>query len=149
MSDPPDANGTASTSRRAASPLSGSPLPLEFANRRPGLDSGCGAGHGYGMEDRGIFNGRGFWALALLWLPAGVVAQALVRFAPGLVEAPGAGLSVGLSLKSLPSAARCRVAGLVDPLPGRLTIVVDMGSLPDSMAGAVGRGSEGNHHAES
>ena len=45
------------------------------------------------MEDRGIFNGRGFWALALLWLPAGVVAQALVRFAPGLVEAPGAGLS--------------------------------------------------------
>ena len=34
------------------------------------------------MEDRGIFNGRGFWALALLWLPAGVVAQALVRFLP-------------------------------------------------------------------
>ena len=34
------------------------------------------------MEGRGIFNGRGFWALALLWLPAGVVAQALVRFQP-------------------------------------------------------------------
>ena len=34
------------------------------------------------MEGRGIFNGRGFWALALLWLPAGVVAQALVRFLP-------------------------------------------------------------------
>ena len=45
------------------------------------------------MEDRGIFNGRGFWALALLWLPAGVVAQALVRFASGLVDALGAGLS--------------------------------------------------------
>ena len=49
------------------------------------------------MEDRGLFNGRGFWALALLWLPAGVVVQALVRFAPGLVDAPGAGLS-GLSM---------------------------------------------------
>ena len=34
------------------------------------------------MEDRGIFNGHGFWPLALLWLPAGVVAQALVRFLP-------------------------------------------------------------------
>ena len=45
------------------------------------------------MEDRGIFNGRGFWALALLWLPAGVVAQALVRFAPGPAEAPGAWLA--------------------------------------------------------
>ena len=45
------------------------------------------------MEDRGFFDGRGFWALALLWLPAGVVAQALVRFAPGLVDAPGAGFS--------------------------------------------------------
>ena len=44
------------------------------------------------MEDRGIFSGRGFWALALLWLPAGVVAQALVRFAPGLVDTSGAGL---------------------------------------------------------
>ena len=72
------------------------PAPLCLRNVRPGgrgLDSGCGAGHGYGMEDRGIFSGRGFWVLALLWLPVGVVAQALVRFAPGLVEAPGVGLS--------------------------------------------------------
>ena len=45
------------------------------------------------MEDRGIFSGRGFWALALLWLPAGVVAQAVVRFAPGPAEAPGAWLA--------------------------------------------------------
>ena len=44
------------------------------------------------MEDRGIFKGRRFWALALLWLPVGVVAQALVRFAPGLVDGPGGGL---------------------------------------------------------
>ena len=73
------------------------PVPLCLRNAWPccpGLDSRCGAGHGYGMEDRGIFSGRGFWALALLWLPAGVVAQALVRFAPGLVDTSGAGLFV-------------------------------------------------------
>ena len=49
------------------------------------------------MEDRGIFNGRGFWALALLWLPAGVVARALVRFAPGLVEGLCCKPDVGVS----------------------------------------------------
>ena len=45
------------------------------------------------MEDRGIFSGRGFWALALLWLPAGIVAQALVRFLPETGPYAGAGLS--------------------------------------------------------
>ena len=45
------------------------------------------------MDDRGLFNGRGFWALALLWLPAGVVAQALVRFLPETGPQAGAGLS--------------------------------------------------------
>ena len=45
------------------------------------------------MEDRGIFNGRGFLVLALLWLPAGVVAQALVRFLPETGPPADAGLS--------------------------------------------------------
>ena len=45
------------------------------------------------MEDRGLFNGRGFWALALLWLPAGIVAQALVQFLPETGPQAGAGLS--------------------------------------------------------
>ena len=45
------------------------------------------------MEAHGLFNGRGFWALALLWLPAGVVAQALVRFGPETGPHAGSGLS--------------------------------------------------------
>ena len=48
------------------------------------------------MEDRGIFNGRGFWALALLWLPAGVVVQALVRFLPETGTQVGSGLSAAM-----------------------------------------------------
>ena len=48
------------------------------------------------MEDRGLFNGRGFWALALLWLPAGVVAQALVRFGAETGPHAGAGLSAAM-----------------------------------------------------
>ena len=34
------------------------------------------------MDDRSGILRHGFWALALLWLPAGVVAQAAVRFLP-------------------------------------------------------------------
>ena len=48
------------------------------------------------MEAHGLFNGRGFWALALLWLPAGVVAQALVRFAAETGPHAGPGLSVAM-----------------------------------------------------
>ncbi|MCY4462054.1 MAG: hypothetical protein OXC26_16950 [Albidovulum sp.] len=32
-----------------------------------GVQSG---GHGYRMDAHGLFSGRGFWALVLLWLPA-------------------------------------------------------------------------------
>ena len=53
------------------------------------------------MEDRGIINGGGFWALALLWLPAGVVAQSLVRFLPET----GTQASPGLSAAMLPMLA--------------------------------------------
>ena len=52
--------------------------PLE---RRPGLM------HRYGMHGRGWIGRHGFWPLALLWLPAGIVAQAVVRFGPDAVAA--------------------------------------------------------------
>ena len=48
------------------------------------------------MEACGLFSGRGFWALALLWLPAGVVAEALVRFGPETGAQAGAGLSAAM-----------------------------------------------------
>ena len=37
------------------------------------------------MDGRGWIGRHGFWPLALLWLPAGVVAQAAVRFGPDAV----------------------------------------------------------------
>ena len=82
MFDSPDAN---SPPRHPPGARLRPSLALLFLPKRGtgdrGLDSQRGGGHGCCMEDRGLFNGRGFWALALLWLPAGVVAQALVRFA--------------------------------------------------------------------
>ena len=38
--------------------------------------------HHYSMEERGWTARHGFWPLALLWLPAGVAAQAAVQFGP-------------------------------------------------------------------
>ncbi len=37
------------------------------------------------MNGRGWIARHGFWPLALLWLPAGVLAQAALRFGPGTV----------------------------------------------------------------
>ena len=34
------------------------------------------------MDDRGLIKRRGFWLVALLWLPVGVAATAALRFAP-------------------------------------------------------------------
>ena len=71
------------------------------------------------MDGRGSIGRRGFWPLALLWLPAGVVAQAAVRFGPehGLPEAGGmvpamllmtAGSLVLVAPCGLPLALGCR-----------------------------------------
>ena len=81
--------------------------------RRPGLV------HRYRMDGRGWIRRHGFWPLALLWLPAGIVAQAAVRFGPDAVAAgtPESWLAAmameGLSLAplvpcGLPLALGCR-----------------------------------------
>ena len=71
------------------------------------------------MENRRFGGRRGFWALAPLWLPAGVVATAAVRFLPehGLPDAAGmwpamllmsAGSLVPVAPCGLPLALACR-----------------------------------------
>ena len=75
------------------------------------------------MRTREFIERRGFWLLALLWLPAGVVATAAVRLVPrpgadsGLSEAPAMWLPMllmaaqGLALVApcgLPLALGCR-----------------------------------------
>ena len=70
------------------------------------------------MDDRSWIARHGFWALALLWLPAGVAAQAAVRFLPD-AGVPGdpqfwpaaltaAGSLVLLAPCGLPLALGCR-----------------------------------------
>ena len=71
-----------------------------------------------GMETRGFIERRGFWLLALLWLPAGVMATAAVRFGPGTGSAPpgmwvmamvmSAGSLVFVAPCGLPLALGCR-----------------------------------------
>ena len=71
------------------------------------------------MDDRGFIGRRGFWLLALLWLPAGVMATAVVRFGPehGLPETGGMvpamlPMTAGSLVWSRPAAYRWRwVAG--------------------------------------
>ncbi len=71
------------------------------------------------MERRGWIGRNGFWPLALLWLPAGIVAQAAVRFGPAAAAAGRLGpqlatmamqgLSVApFALCGLPLALGCR-----------------------------------------
>ena len=49
---------------------------------------------------------RGFWPLALLWLPAGVMAQAVIRFGPSAVGFADAGEALA-ALGSLAVAVPC------------------------------------------
>ena len=67
--------------------------------------------HRFAMSDRARLMRAGFWALALLWLPAGVVAQAAARFGPGsvvVVLATEAASLVPLVACGLPLALGCR-----------------------------------------
>ena len=45
----------------------------------------------YDMEGRGWVGRLGFWPLALLWLPTGIVAQAAARFGPDAIAAGAPG----------------------------------------------------------
>ena len=58
------------------------------------------------MDDQGLIKRRGFWLLALLWLPAGVIATAALRFAP---EA-GSGMWLSMMLMSTGSLVPVRAA---------------------------------------
>lgn len=58
------------------------------------------------MEERGWMARYGFWPLALLWLPAGVVAQAAARFGSSAVAFADAGEAMA-ALGSLAFAVPC------------------------------------------
>ena len=69
------------------------------------------------MERKGSIRRRGFWLLALLWLPAGVMATAVVRFGTGTGSPSGmwvmsmlmaAGSLVFVAPCGLPLAVGCR-----------------------------------------
>lgn len=55
------------------------------------------------MNRQEFIGRRGFWALALLWLPAGVVATAVVRFG----SEPAMWMSMPMSMGSLIPVAPC------------------------------------------
>ena len=58
------------------------------------------------MDGRGWMARHGFWPLALLWLPTGVVVQAALRFGPSAVRFADAGEAMA-ALGSLALAAPC------------------------------------------
>ena len=61
------------------------------------------------MDEQGWIARNGFWPLALLWLPAGVVVQAAVRFGPGtdVTGNPHMWPSLLMSAGSLASVVPC------------------------------------------
>ena len=65
-----------------------------------------------GMNTRELIRRRGFWSLALLWLPAGVMATAVVRVWPGTGGAQPPGLWVMGILMAMPSLVFVAPCGL-------------------------------------
>lgn len=59
------------------------------------------------MEQRRKFGRLGFWLLALLWLPAGVLATAVARFGAGTGPETEAFTWITMSLQSLIFVAPC------------------------------------------
>ena len=90
------------------------------------------------MDGRGWIARHGFWPLALLWLPAGVVAQAVLRFGPSagafadvgeamaafgsLAVAVPCGLPLALGCRRLWRLGYRRGAGLVGMILGVATV---------------------------
>ena len=105
--------------------------------------------HRYGMDGRGWIGRHGFWPLALLWLPAGIAAQAAVRFGPDAVEAgtPGPWLATmameGLSLAllvpcGLPLALGCRRLWRLGYRRGAWMAGIGLGAVTIPVAGFAG-----------
>ena len=97
-------------------------LSLHPSGRLPGarfaLSPRGGGCYSRGQDRKGFIRRRGFWLLALLWLPAGVMATAVVRFGPGTGSVPpgmwmmamlmSAGSLVFVAPCGLPLALGCR-----------------------------------------
>ena len=64
------------------------------------------------MEERGWIARNGFWLLALLWLPAGVAAQAAVRFLPEAGGVPEPGMWSASAIMAMSSLAVLAPCGL-------------------------------------
>lgn len=76
----------------------------------PQLESPPPTVHPCDMEMKAWKGQIGFWALALCWLPAGVLVQAAARFVPQADGAPEAGMfmmAVVMSVSSLVVLAPC------------------------------------------
>lgn len=64
------------------------------------------------MEMKARNEGRGFWALALCWLPVGVLVQAAVRFVPQADGAPETGMLMMAAVMSVSSLVVLAPCGL-------------------------------------
>ena len=78
----------------------------------PQLEPPVPSVHPCDMETKARNEGRGFWALALCWLPAGVFVQAAVRFVPQAGGAPEAGMLMMAAVMSVPSLVILAPCGL-------------------------------------
>ena len=56
-----------------------------------------------GMNERGSTKRRGFWPLALLWLPVGVVTTTAFRFMPERTPSEMTGMWLPMVLMAAPS----------------------------------------------
>ena len=64
------------------------------------------------MDRKALKGRRWFWALALCWLPAGVLVQAVARFAPEAGGAAEAGTWMMAAIMSVPSLVLLAPCGL-------------------------------------
>ena len=90
------------------------------------------------MENRRFGGRRGFWALALLWLPAGVVATAAVRFLPETGSPETAGMWLPMLLMSAGSLVLVAPCGL--PLALACRRVWRLGYRRSAWAAGIGLG---------
>ena len=78
----------------------------------PQLESPPPTVHRCDMERKARNEGRGFWALALCWLPAGVLLQAVARFVPQAGGVPESGTIMMVALMSVSSLVVLAPCGL-------------------------------------